>query len=131
MSCVSRPDILSKFVNLTTLPPPSTPPDTMTGTIFTLQNLSNLYVPLMDFITPKVEPLNENTYRVEIFSTNGGEYYGVLFYERAKKGFTNKPLMGGFTCVDAKIQQKFYTDNSEVTPLQVLEWGQKVINNIL
>ena len=82
----------------------------------------------MDFITPKVEPLSKDRYRIELFSSNGGEYYGVLFYERAKRGYNNKPITKGWTCVDAQIQQKFYTDNPEVTPLMVLQWGMSLIN---
>ncbi len=129
MSCVNRPDILSKIKkNMTTDNPPFSP-DTMTGRVFTLQFTHKLYVPLMDFITPKVEPLSQDRYRIELFSSNGGEYYGVLFYERAKRGYNNKPITKGWTCVDAKIQQKFYTDNPEVTPLMVLQWGMSLVKS--
>jgi len=128
VSCVNRPDILSKIQVPTPTDNPPVLPDTMTGEVFPLQITNKLYVPLMDFITPKVEPLSEDRYRIELFSSNGGEYYGVLFYERAKRGYNNKPITKGWTCVDASVQQKLYNDNPEVTPLQVLQWGMSLVN---
>ena len=128
VSCVNRPDILSKIQVPTPTDNPPFQPDTMTGEVFPLQITNKLYVPLMDFITPKVEPLSEDRYRIELFSSNGGEYYGVLFYERAKRGYNNKPITKGWTCVDASVQQKLYNDNPEVTPLQVLQWGMSLVN---
>ena len=75
----------------------------------------------MEILSPKVEWMTEHRIRVEIFCE--GHYYGVMYYERAKHGFNIKPIMGGWVCVDAKIQETLYTTYSTIEPMTLLEWG--------
>ena len=57
------------------------------------------------YLTPKIEKIDDR-YRVELYS-DGGKFYGMLYYEPVKRGFTNKPIsMNSYTCVDATLQKR-------------------------
>jgi len=52
---------------------------------------------------------------------------GILYFEKAKLSFTNKPLsMGSWACVDAKIEdQEIF--NEDFTPKQMVGECQDMI----
>ena len=53
---------------------------------------------------------------------------GSLYFEKAKKGFTNKPLsMDAWVCVDAKIERLYEVVDYEITPKEIVEVCQKMI----
>ena len=53
---------------------------------------------------------------------------GSLYFEKAKKGFTNKPLsMDAWVCVDAKIERLYEVSDYEITPKEIVETCQKMI----
>lgn len=82
----------------------------------------------MEILSPKVEWMTEDRIRVEIFCD--GHYYGVLYYEKAKRGFNLKPIMGGWVCVDAKIQEALYKTYSNLEPKILLEWGMNQVRSL-
>ena len=53
---------------------------------------------------------------------------GVLYFERAKKGWTNKPLTNGWTCVDAKVEGLYIYGGESATPKDIIAWCQELIN---
>jgi hypothetical protein len=62
-----------------------------------------------------------------IISFNDQEV-GSLYFEKAKKGFTNKPLsMDAWVCVDAKIERLYEVVDYEITPKDIVEVCQKMI----
>jgi hypothetical protein len=62
-----------------------------------------------------------------IISFNDQEV-GSLYFETAKKGFTNKPLsMDAWVCVDAKIEKLYEVVDYEITPKDIVEVCQKMI----
>ena len=65
--------------------------------------------------------------RIRVTITENHKEVGVLYFERAKKGFTNKPLsMGSWACVDAKIEdQEIF--NEDFTPKQMVGECQEMI----
>jgi hypothetical protein len=49
--------------------------------------------------------LTEIDDRIRVTISNDDKEIGLLYFERAKLNFTNKPLsMGSWACVDAKIE---------------------------
>jgi hypothetical protein len=82
----------------------------------------------MEILSPKVEWMNEDRIRVEIFCDS--HYYGVMYYEKAKRGFNTKPIMGGWVCVDAKIQEALYKTYSNLEPKILLEWGMNQVRSL-
>ena len=71
--------------------------------------------------------LTEIDDRIRVTISNDDKEIGLLYFEKAKLNFTNKPLsMGSWACVDAKIE-----DNSifseEFTPKQMVGECQELI----
>jgi hypothetical protein len=65
--------------------------------------------------------------RIRVTITENHKEVGVLYFERAKKGFTNKPLsMGSWACVDAKIEDDTIF-NEDFTPKQMVGECQESI----
>ena len=71
--------------------------------------------------------LTEIDDRIRVTISNDHKEIGLLYFEKAKKGFTNKPLsMGSWACVDAKIED----DNifhEGFTPKQMVGECQEMI----
>lgn len=64
-----------------------------------------------------------------IISFNDQEV-GSLYFEKAKRGFTNKPIsMDAWLCVDAKIEKLYEVVDYEITPKQIVEVCQSMIKN--
>ena len=81
------------------------------------------------YLTPKIEKMDDR-YRVELYS-NGGKFYGILYYELVKRGFTNKPIsMNKYTCVDATLQKDLYEDFPTITPVGLLRGLTHLISQL-
>jgi hypothetical protein len=65
--------------------------------------------------------------RIGVTITNEDKVVGILYFEKAKLNFTNKPLsMGSWACVDAKIEdQEIFNEN--FTPKQMVGECQEII----
>ena len=65
--------------------------------------------------------------RIGVTATNEDKVVGLLYFEKAKLSFTNKPLsMGSWACVDAKIEdQEIF--NEDFTPKQMVGECQEMI----
>lgn len=65
--------------------------------------------------------------RIGVTVTNEDKVVGLLYFEKAKLSFTNKPLsMGSWACVDAKIEDENIF-NEEFTPKQMVGECQEII----
>ena len=65
--------------------------------------------------------------RIGVTITNEDKVVGILYFEKAKLNFTNKPLsMGSWACVDAKIEDESIF-NEEFTPKQMVGECQEMI----
>ena len=65
--------------------------------------------------------------RIGVTVTNEDKVVGILYFEKAKLSFTNKPLsMGSWACVDAKIEGESIF-NEEFTPKQMVGECQELI----
>ena len=65
--------------------------------------------------------------RIGVTVTNEDKVVGILYFEKAKLNFTNKPLsMGSWACGDAKIEdQEIF--NEDFTPKQMVGECQEMI----
>ena len=65
--------------------------------------------------------------RIGVTVTNEDKVVGILYFEKAKLSFTNKPLsMGSWACVDAKIEdQEIFHEG--FTPKQMVGECQEII----
>jgi hypothetical protein len=82
---------------------------------------------MTDFIY-KMDKIEDGRIRF-IVSFNDQEV-GSLYFEKAKKGFTNKPLsMDAWVCVDAKIERLYEVVDYEITPKDIVEVCQNMIKN--
>ena len=69
----------------------------------------------------------EGDNRIRVTISNDDKEIGLLYFEKAKKGFTNKPLsMGSWACVDAKIEDDSIF-NEEFTPKDMVRECQDMI----
>ena len=65
--------------------------------------------------------------RIGVTVTNEDKVVGILYFEKAKLSFTNKPLsMGSWACVDAKIEDDSIF-NEDFTPKQMVGECQDMI----
>mgnify|MGYP000692572016 FL=1 len=67
--------------------------------------------------------------RIGVTVTNEDKVVGILYFEKAKLNFTNKPIsMGSWACVDAKIEdQEIF--NEDFTPKQMVGECQDMIKD--
>lgn len=71
--------------------------------------------------------LTEIDDRIRVTISNDHKEIGLLYFEKAKKGFTNKPLsMGSWACVDAKIEDDSIF-HDEYTPKDMVRECQDLI----
>jgi hypothetical protein len=60
-----------------------------------------------------------------------GHELGVLYFERAKRSFNKKPLsMGGWLCVDAKVEGLYEYGGENITPKDIISYCQKLISSL-
>ena len=84
-----------------------------------------ILINMTDFIY-KMDKIEEG--RIRFIISFNEEEVGSLYFEKAKKGFTNKPLsMDAWVCVDAKIERLYEVSDYEITPKEIVEVCQKMI----
>ena len=70
--------------------------------------------------------IEDNRIRI-VVSLNDNIELGTLYFEKVKRGFTNKPLsMNAWACVDAKIEG-LYQQGESITPKEIVAKCQELI----
>ena len=83
-----------------------------------------ILINMTDFIY-KMDKMEE---RIRFIISLKEEEVGSLYFEKAKKGFTNKPVsMDAWVCVDAKIERLYEVSDYEILPKDIVEVCQKMI----
>ena len=83
-----------------------------------------ILINMTDFIY-KMDKMEE---RIRFIISFKEQEVGSLYFEKAKKGFTNKPLsMDAWVCVDAKIEKLYEVSDYEIFPKEIVETCQKMI----
>jgi hypothetical protein len=83
-----------------------------------------------DLVVPHIDMLDTDRARI-VLEVKGEEFplggveLGVLYFEKAKKGWTNKPLTNGWTCVEAKVEGLYIYGGESVTPKELVAWCQQ------
>jgi hemolysin-activating ACP:hemolysin acyltransferase len=55
---------------------------------------------------------------------------GVLYFERAKVGFTNKPIgLNSWACVEAKVEELYVYGGDTITPKDIVARCQAVLRS--
>ena len=84
-----------------------------------------ILINMTDFIY-KMDKIEEG--RIRFIVSLNEEEVGSLYFEKAKKGFTNKPVsMDAWVCVDAKIERLYEVSDYEIFPKDIVEVCQKMI----
>lgn len=79
-----------------------------------------------NILTPTLTKMDDGTIRI-IFSKNEEEM-ACLYYEKAKKGWTNKPIISNqYRCIDAKISNPTIYEG-DMEPKDLVGWGQELIS---
>ena len=53
---------------------------------------------------------------------------GTLYFEKAKRAFTNKPVgMNSWACVDAKVEGLYVVGGEEITPKDIVAHCQSLL----
>ena len=99
---------------------------------FTLFTNVDILINMTDFIykMDKMEDTSDgrSADRIRFIISFKEQEVGSLYFEKAKKGFTNKPLsMDAWVCVDAKIERLYEVSDYEITPKEIVETCQKMI----
>ena len=81
----------------------------------------------MDIVlTYSLTQIEEGRVRI-VVSLNEEIELGTLYFEKVKRGFTNKPLsMNSWACVDAKIEGLYQREES-ITPKEIVGKCQELI----
>lgn len=83
----------------------------------------------MDKLKFEIDKLDLN--RVRVIISYLGYELGVLYFERAKRSFNKKPLsMGGWLCVDAKVEGLYEYGGENITPKDIISHCQKLISSL-
>lgn len=81
-----------------------------------------------NILTPTMTKMDDGTIRI-IFSM-GEEEMVCLYYEIAKRGWTNKPILSNkWRCVDAKVMNPKIYENGTIEPKDLVGWGQELISS--
>ena len=80
----------------------------------------------MDKLTFDITEMDPDRKRVEVLY-EGKISMGVLYFERAKKSFSRKPIgLNEWACVDAKVEG-LYTIDEKITPKDIVDHCQGLI----
>lgn len=93
---------------------------------FTLFTNVDIFIHMTDFIY-KMDKVDD---RIRFIISFNEQEVGSLYFEKAKRGFTNKPLsMDAWVCVDAKIERLYEVVDYEIFPKEIVEVCQNMIKN--
>ena len=78
-----------------------------------------------------VTVITEDRVAVEITLLNEVSL-GVLYYERPKQGWVNKPIIPTkWRCTDAKVEGVYQWGGDKITPTELIKWAQELVEEKL
>ena len=83
----------------------------------------------MDKLSFDITQIDLDRVRVEVLFKMGEirESLGILYFEKAKRGFVRKPIgLGAWACVDAKVEGLYMKDES-ITPTEIIAECRRLI----
>lgn len=83
----------------------------------------------MDNFIFNISPLSDTRVAVEITDTNGK--VGILYFEKPKIGWVNKPILPTrWACVDAEISGLYESGEIDITPKDIIKHVQDLIASL-
>jgi len=83
----------------------------------------------MDKLTYDINKLSEDRICVEV--SVSGVTLGLLYFEKPKRGWTNKPILPTkWGCVDAQVEGLYEYGGDNITPKQIVSYCQELISKI-
>ena len=77
-----------------------------------------------------MDVLEEDRVRIVVTTLNGQLELGTLYFEKAKRGFLNKPVgMSGWACIDAKVEGLYVKGGDKITPKEIVARCQDIIRD--
>ena len=78
-----------------------------------------------------ISVITEDRVAVEITLLNEVSL-GVLYFERPKQGWVNKPIMPTkWRCTDAKVEGVYQWGGEKITPTELIKWAQELVEENL
>ena len=78
-----------------------------------------------------ISVITEDRVAVEITLLNEVSL-GVLYFERPKLGWVNKPIMPTrWRCVDANVEGVYQWGGEKITPTELIAWAQELVEEKL
>jgi hypothetical protein len=84
----------------------------------------------MDKLSYELTQLDPDRIRVVVTMMGGEVELGTLYFEKAKRSFSRKPIgMDGWACVDAKVEGLYVHGGEEITPKDIVAKCQELIKS--
>ena len=94
-------------------------------------NLYLMYVDIRKEIRGTVTIITQDRVAVEVTLLNEVSL-GVLYFEKPKQTWVNKPIMPTkWRCVDANVEGVFQWGGEKVSPKELMEWAQELVEKHL
>lgn len=88
-------------------------------------------VDIRNEIRGTISVITEDRVAVEITLLNEVSL-GVLYFERPKLGWVNKPIMPTrWRCVDANVEGVYQWGGEKITPTELIAWAQELVEEKL
>ena len=82
----------------------------------------------MDKLTYELTRLDNDRVRIVVTMMGGEVELGTLYFEKAKRSFSRKPIgMDSWACVDAKVEGLYVHGGEEITPKDIVAHCQALI----
>jgi hypothetical protein len=82
----------------------------------------------MDKLSYELTQLDPDRIRVVVTMMGGEVELGTLYFEKAKRSFSRKPIgLDGWACVDAKVEGLYVHGGEEITPKDIVAKCQELI----
>ena len=85
----------------------------------------------MDKLSYDITLITPDRISVEVLFNIGKltESLGILYFEKAKKGWNTKPIrQNGWACVEAKVEGLYVYGGESATPKDLVAWCQQLIS---
>jgi hypothetical protein len=83
-----------------------------------------------ELVVPTLDRIEDDRIRITLHVE--GMEIGVLYFEKAKRGYVNKPIIQkGWACVDAKVEGLYIYGGESITPKELVAWCQGLINEFI
>jgi len=82
----------------------------------------------MDKLTYELTHLEQDRIRIIVTMMGGEVELGTLYFEKAKRSFSRKPIgLDSWACIDAKVEGLYVHGGEDITPKDIVAKCQELI----